>query len=791
MNIRGGIFFVLAMLGFCFSAFSQLGLSLVSQLDYPQEANDIWGYVDPNGKEYALLGLTNGVAIIGLDNPSNPVELHFIPGATSVWRDLKTYSHYAYVSNETGNGTLIIDLAGLPGSIVYKDTVLAGINTAHNLWIDGDQLYEVGTNNNGGGMARFDLGPDPWRPQLAGVYSERYVHDVYVRNDVAYAAEISAGFLTIIDWTVPATPVVLSTTEYPNSFTHNTWLNDAGDVCFTTDEIEAGYIYSWDVSDPFNPVQLDGIRSLLSEGQAIPHNVHVKDDFLITSYYRDGVQIVDASRPGNLIEVGHYDTNPLDGAGFNGDWGAYPFLPSGLLLLSDIEAGLFVLQPSYQRACYLEGMVRDAATNAPIANVVVDILGLYNEDQSRTNGDYAVGTAIAGTYEVEFSRYGYLTDTITATLSNGVLTIVDVDLVPLNRVPLSIVVKDAVTLQPIGGAQVRLIAPNNEAEFYYQTISNGQAQDAYFVINDYFLIVGKWGYLSQGGNIAIDSSAYQLEYLLQPGYADDFSLDLGWKVSGNAERGIWERGEPIGTYRENGDIYNPEFDLPFDLWDECYMTGNLGDNPVGDDVDLGFTLLSSPKMDLSGYQEPVITYFYWFLNWSLLDGGRPANDFLAVSITDGIDTFEIKRYIGPFDTLWNYESTFYFQKYFPDLNREFQVLFYTQDFERGNADIVEAAIDGFKVIESAPTAIQSQLGAGNWRVGNSAAGELLLHWKDLPLDCVVNVSDLHGRLLTSIPLEGQSGSGAFPLSLPGGIYVVSLTKSGQILEAKKWQHPGW
>ena len=763
---------------------AQLGISFLGQLDYTAELNDIWGYVDGNGREYALVGLTNGVSIVDLMNPANPVQLHFIPGANSIWRDLKTFGTFAYVSNETANGTLIIDLSGLPGSISFKDTVLAGVNTAHNVWIADDQLYLIGTNNFNGGIARFSLGQDPWRPQFAGAYTERYVHDVYVRNDTAYSAEISAGLLSIIDWSNPVNPQVLSSTDYLNSFTHNTWLNDAGDACFTTDEIPEGFVYSWDVSDPFNPVQLDGIRSSLSQGRAIPHNVHVLNDYLVTSYYRDGVQVVDASRPWNLVEVGYFDTNPLEEDGFNGAWGAYPFLPSGLILVSDIEEGLFVLQPQYQRAAFLEGTVRDGVTQAPVANVTVKLLGTAENDQSRTNGFYAMGTALGGTFEVALSKYGYLPDTATVTLTPGNVLDLDFDLTPLERVPLTILVRNASTQAPVPGATVQLIAPNMEETFTYQTISNGQALDQYFVVNDYEILVGKWGFETQGGNVTIDSANFTLIYDLEPGYMDDFALDLGWEVSGTAERGIWERGEPNGTYRENGNIYAPEFDLPFDLGESCYVTGNVGGAPFGDDVDNGFTLLASPWMDLSGYQEPVINYFYWFLNWSLLDGGRPANDFLAVSITDGIDTVEIKRYIGPYDTLWRHETQFYFMKHFPDLQREFRVLFYTQDFERGNQDAVEAAIDGFRVIETKPTSLEPGESAGRWWL-SPAQEELVLNWEDLQPGTTFHLYNTMGQFIGSIPAELPAGTARWQGILPGQLYLIRRETPGRQADWKK------
>ncbi|MEO0473395.1 MAG: choice-of-anchor B family protein [Bacteroidota bacterium] len=339
---------ILAFLPSLFSQ-TQKNVTLVGQLDYTPSLNDIWGYVDDNGNEYALVGAQTGFSIVDLSDPTNPVQLQFIPGFFSVWRDIKTYGHYAYVSNDDGGGLTIVDLSTLPGQVVHKDTVMQGITHTHNLYIDNGILYMAGPDQFNGGLAMYDLTNDPWRPNFVGAYSVRYVHDVYVRNNLAYAAEINDGLLTILDVTNPGFPQTLGSRDYINSFTHNTWLNDASNVVFTTDELSDAYLYAWDISDPGNIIELDRIRSSLSNGTATPHNTHVLDDYLVTSYYRDGLNIVDASRPSNLIETGYYDTSPLSGGGFNGAWGAYPFLPSGLILVSDIESGLFVFDVNFVR----------------------------------------------------------------------------------------------------------------------------------------------------------------------------------------------------------------------------------------------------------------------------------------------------------------------------------------------------------------------------------------------------------------------------------------------------------
>ena len=46
-----------------------------------------------------------------------------------------------------------------------------------------------------------------------------------------------------------------------------------------------------------------------------------------------------------LEEVAHFDTFPLgNGPGFNGAWSVYPFFEDGVVTVSDIERGLFVLR---------------------------------------------------------------------------------------------------------------------------------------------------------------------------------------------------------------------------------------------------------------------------------------------------------------------------------------------------------------------------------------------------------------------------------------------------------------
>ena len=105
----------------------------VGNLSYNQDLNDIWGYVDHEGKEHALVGCANGFSYVDISNP-NPQEVFFIPGSNSIWRDLKTWNNYAYITTEAEDGLLIVDLNDLSGQsyTYWTDYFLR----AHNIYID-------------------------------------------------------------------------------------------------------------------------------------------------------------------------------------------------------------------------------------------------------------------------------------------------------------------------------------------------------------------------------------------------------------------------------------------------------------------------------------------------------------------------------------------------------------------------------------------------------------------------------------------------------------------------------
>ncbi|MCS6818992.1 MAG: choice-of-anchor B family protein [Chitinophagales bacterium] len=379
----------------------------MSYLPYQGALSNLWGYYDSiNNKEYALVGVQYGLSIVDITNPANPVELFFIPGDTSLWQEPKTWKHFAYMTNETGKkGLMIVDLKNLPVSVNYvfwKDSTLYKAGRSHTCFIDENGfLYLNGSQVTGGTMI-FDLKPDPFNPKYLGNYNDFYVHDCFVRNDTLWTAEILDGNVTVVDVKNKNAPTVMARFQTPFYFTHNCWLSADGKTLYTTDEKPFATVAAYDVSDLNNITLLDEYRHSYFD-DLIPHNVYVTDDsFLHVSYYRAGVTIVDAHRSDNLVEIAHYDTSPFpDGDGFQGCWGVYPFLPSGNIIASDMEEGLFVLKPLYKRACYLEGQVASHNGNN-LAGIEVNILGDKAVKQTNYFGEYKTGTANNGKYDVRF-----------------------------------------------------------------------------------------------------------------------------------------------------------------------------------------------------------------------------------------------------------------------------------------------------------------------------------------------------------------------------------------------------
>ncbi len=312
------------------------------------EMSDIWGYTDPQGNEYAIATTSVGTSILDLSDPTNPQEIDFISGSYTYWRDAKTWGTYAYIVSETNNGLLIVDLSNLPNNVTYN--VWGGdnfqgsntnISSAHNIFIDENGIGYVCGGGNVSGVVMLDIASNPTNPEVVGIWNDRYVHDLFVKDDVMWTADIYSGLVSIVDVSTKSSPNVLNTIPSPYGVAHSTWLDESGQYLFVAEETGGAPISTYDISNVLNPILVDQFSH---NSGAIAHNVFVKGNYLYISYYSAGVVALDISDPTNMTQIAQYDTSPASGSSFSGCWGVYPYTSNGLILANDIYEGFFVLE---------------------------------------------------------------------------------------------------------------------------------------------------------------------------------------------------------------------------------------------------------------------------------------------------------------------------------------------------------------------------------------------------------------------------------------------------------------
>ncbi len=337
----------------------------------PGPYSAIWGYKAPNGREYAILGSYDGTSFVDVTDPSNIHEVDFVattnPSSSSnQWREMKTYSHYAYIVSEVANsGVQIVDLQYLPDSVRYvKKFVPSGHTSTHSISQFGPYLYLNGCNSSfGQGVTVLDLTVDPETPVKRGGFNASYIHDCRVVNDTIYAANINNSRVTIINATNKnSLTQITNFTNLPNSGPHNTALTPDGNYLLVTDEIGTAprLMKFWNVSDFGNITYVASWQPTGITG-SIVHNVEVYGNYALAAHYTAGIRLIDISNPATPVEVAWYDSYPLNnGSSYNGCWGVYMF-PTGKIIASDRQTGLYVLKTPFNLTLAIEGLYNSSS----------------------------------------------------------------------------------------------------------------------------------------------------------------------------------------------------------------------------------------------------------------------------------------------------------------------------------------------------------------------------------------------------------------------------------------------
>ena len=382
------------------SGFASRGMTLESRIPIAtlagttgQQGSAIWGWVDPlTSREYALYGISNGTAFVDVTTPTAPVYLGLMPTNTgsTPWRELQTYGNHLYVVSDANgaHGMQIFDLTRLRGVSTSQswipNTTYNGVTSVHTITINEDTGYAY---LNGSNQAQHVVNlANPLSPTAVTNYTAvpgGYVHDslsvVYNGPDAAHVGkEIvlnSAGGsgLEIVNFTTHTAPIRLSAANYPNiGYTHQGWLTEDQRFFIVNDEFDEWNLPSgpqntrthlWDLIDLDTPTYLGYYQH---PSIAIDHNLFIKGNLLFESNYTVGLRVFDLSAlwttnfaalplrldgtrnlQSVLFEEAFFDTYNQDDAApersFNGQWGNYPFLPSGTILAADRNNGLFVL----------------------------------------------------------------------------------------------------------------------------------------------------------------------------------------------------------------------------------------------------------------------------------------------------------------------------------------------------------------------------------------------------------------------------------------------------------------
>lgn len=323
-------------------------------------ANEGWGYVSPSGREYGIISLQGGgTGYVEITDPLNPRVVGSIPDSDiSLWRDLAIVGEYAYSLDEFSGGIQIMDLRQIDNGVVTEAGRFqeGGLTDAHNIVSNeaSQHIFTCGANLGVGGLLAFDVS-DPENPVFTGAWDEAYIHDAYIETFTEgpnAGREIAFGFcqnvgLCIIDVTDKANMTTLGLVQYPSrAVNHQGWISEDKRYIVFGDEGDefsgaTTRTYVANIEDLNNPF----LANTYSNGQcSIDHNLMIQGDLVYLSNYSSGLRVYDFSAPPALEEVAYFDTFPQGNfVAFVGAWGIYANFPSGHVLVSDIESGMFVL----------------------------------------------------------------------------------------------------------------------------------------------------------------------------------------------------------------------------------------------------------------------------------------------------------------------------------------------------------------------------------------------------------------------------------------------------------------
>jgi choice-of-anchor B domain-containing protein len=313
-----------------------------------------WGMA-VNGHEYAIMGGLRDILVFDVTDATNPELVRRFRGSANTIREYKSYQNRLYgVAGGGTEGLMIVDFSGAPDRIerVYYSNEF--FNYSHTITLDTlhGKIYLNGGDRASDGVTILDVHQNPDKPTLIGHFPlpGGYVHDAYVRDDTLYA---SSGFegLIVFDMHDPAKPGQIALVS-SGGYNHNSWPTLKGDFTYYTEEIPRGQRVSVVDLRRMHLGDIERTGSFLhpqirdTASAPTPHNLYIRDNILFLSQYEDGILAYHLLNPAQPFLLAAFDTHPENARynGYRGNWGNYPWLPSGNIITSDMQNGLFMLR---------------------------------------------------------------------------------------------------------------------------------------------------------------------------------------------------------------------------------------------------------------------------------------------------------------------------------------------------------------------------------------------------------------------------------------------------------------
>ena len=351
-----------------FSASDRSGGGTLQPIGRGEQANppssDLWLHGD-----FAYLGTHVGGAgtlyVWDVSTPTAPVRTDSVRIDARVVNDVKVRGdgRLAVITHEGSedgaNGVTLLDLTdpAHPEVIArYTDLLESGV---HNAWLEGDYLYLV-ADGLGVGLRILNVS-DPANPEHVASFAgsdDSFLHDVYVRDGLAFLSHWDAGLIVLdvgngMAGGRPDAPVEVSRIRTAGGQTHNAWYwPDAGYVFVGEEDARTpGIMHVVDFRDPFNPQEI----ATFSLPNHTPHNFWLDEPrgILYMAWYGQGLRAVDVTgellgeldRQGRELAFIHHNGAATCGPLGTCTWA--PQLHRGLIFVSDIGAGLTVIEPVF------------------------------------------------------------------------------------------------------------------------------------------------------------------------------------------------------------------------------------------------------------------------------------------------------------------------------------------------------------------------------------------------------------------------------------------------------------